>query len=84
MIDAVPERGRISHAIGFEQGTAFSATFAARVLEQALEAADLPEARALVLNNLSGFLFRLGRHDEARAAASEAAELYSAPRRGPS
>ena len=76
MLDATPERVHAFEAVGSEQGTTFSAGFAAKVLEHLLPEAEGPKQRAGLLNNLANFLLDLGRRKDALAAVEEAVGLY--------
>ncbi len=76
MLDAEPGRAIAFEALGYEEGTHFSAGFAARVLEQLLSLDPEPERRARLPNNLAATLSVLGRREEALAAAAEAVNLY--------
>ena len=76
MLDADPSRAQLFRRIGFEDGTAFSAGFAARVLEHLLPQATRDEDRAPLLGSLGNRLDALGRREDALAATQEAAALY--------
>jgi tetratricopeptide (TPR) repeat protein len=76
MIESAPERAGDFKEVGYEEGTAFSAAFSARVLEQLLAGVDQPADTAAILSNLANRLAVLGRLEEALAAAAEAVELY--------